>query len=94
MLIKYKCNRCPNEIKKLYKSTDKIPGFLYCGECGGILEKEMPDVSMSSVEHVDNGLMARRIELRKDITKRIAERNEKYHKNKENRERILKKDED
>lgn len=94
MMIKYQCNRCDNSIKKIYGKKDKIPGFLHCGACGGILEKVLPDISTSSVEVIDNGAMARKVELRKDAVQRSKERGDIYIKNMEERERILKKNED
>jgi hypothetical protein len=93
LLIKYKCNLCDNSIKKIYNpKKDKIPGFLYC-ECSGVMEKELPDISTTSVEVVDTGTMVRKVELRKDAAKMAREKGDIYIKNMENRERILKKDE-
>lgn len=94
MVIKYKCNRCDNSISKLFYKNDKVPGFLSCGVCGGILEKELPSISVSSVEVVDNGAMAKKVELRKDAVRRHRERGDLHIKNLTERERILKKDED
>lgn len=93
MLLKFKCNLCDNSIKKLYDPKKmKVPGFLHC-QCGGVMEKELPDISTSSVEVVDNGAMARKVELRKDAVQRSKERGDIYIKNMEQRERIIKKDE-
>lgn len=92
MLIKYQCNLCDNEIKKLYQSKDKQPPFLTC-ECGGAMQKQMPEFSTSSLEIVDTGSMARKVELRKDAVERFREKGDKYIKNLESRDRILKKDE-
>jgi len=95
MLIKYKCNRCENSIKKIIDtSKNKVPGFLDCGECGGIMEKELPNPSTSSVEVVDTGTTARKVELRKDAVQRSKEKGDIYIKTLEDRERILKKNED
>ncbi len=93
MMIKYKCNLCDNSIKKLYHKGDKLPGFLHC-ECGGVMEKELPNISTSSVEVVDTGTMARKVELRKDAVQKAKEKGDLYIKNMEQRERVLKKNED
>ena len=92
MLVLYKCNLCSNEIKKLYQTQDKQPPFLTC-ECAGIMQKQMPDFGSTSLEIVDNGAMARKVELRKDAVKRFKEKGDIYVKNMDNRDRILKKDE-
>jgi hypothetical protein len=91
MIIKYKCNLCENTIKKLYHRGDKMPGFLQC-ECSGVMEKELPDVSTSSVEVVDNGVMARKVELRKDAVAKAKEKGDNYIKAMDARERPLKKE--
>ena len=72
MLIKYRCNLCGNEIKKLYESKALQPPFLTC-ECSGVMEKQMPDFGTTSLETVDNGNMARKVELRKDAVNRFKE---------------------
>lgn len=94
MMVKYKCNLCDNSIKKIYDTKKyKVPGFLSC-QCGGVMEKELPNVSTTSVEEVDTGTMARKVELRKDAVKRSREKGDIYIKTMEDRERILKKNED
>lgn len=93
-MVKYKCNLCDNFIKKIYDTKKyKVPGFLEC-QCGGVMEKELPDVSTSSVEVVDNGAMARKVELRKDAVQRSREKGDIYIKNMDTRDRILKKNEE
>lgn len=76
-ILKFKCNLCGNETKKLFKSSDKIPHFLTC-ECSGVLEKELPDFSTTTVETVDNGIQPRRLEIRKDAQAKFKERGENY----------------
>lgn len=92
MLIKYKCNLCSNEIKKLYQGEQKIAPFLTCA-CSGVLEKQIPDFSTSSFETVDNGNMNRRVELRKDASKKAREKGDNYIRRMAERERVTKKDE-
>ena len=84
MLIRYKCNLCSNEIKKIVSGTPA--GYLDCF-CGGVLERQMPEVSSSSMEVVDNGNMARQVELRKDITNNLRERGDKLAELLENRDK-------
>ena len=92
MLIRFVCNLCGNEIKKIFKTKQEIPPFLTC-HCSGVLEKQLPDVSTTSLEIVDNGSMARKVELRKDAVERHREKGDIYIKTMNDRERILKKDE-
>jgi len=93
MLIKYKCNLCDNSIKKIYDTKKhKIPGFLSC-QCGGVMEKELPNISTTSLEVIDNGAMIKKVELRKDAVAKAKEKGDRYIKTLEDRERILKKDE-
>jgi hypothetical protein len=77
MMVKYKCNLCFNEIKKIFNNPQEQAGYLKCF-CGGVLERQLPDVSTSSIEIVDNGNMTKRVELRKDIANRLRERGDKY----------------
>ena len=92
MMVRYKCNLCENEISKIYKSKDKQPPFLQC-ECSGVMEKQLPDFGTSSLEIVDNGAMARKVELRKDAVERFKEKGDIYIKTMNERDKILKKDE-
>lgn len=93
MIVKYKCQNCGNTITKLFKSSDKPKPFLECGVCGGVLEKELPNISMSSVEVVDNGAMVKKVELRRDAVERYKQRSVDFAKMMENRGRILKDEE-
>lgn len=91
-MLLYKCNMCGNSIKKLFVGKDPVPGFLSC-ECSGIMEKQIPDFSTSSIEIVDTGFMAKRVELRKDGIAKAREKGDNYIKEMSDRERIIKKDE-
>lgn len=93
MLMKYKCNICGNEIEKLFKVKAEVTPFMHCGECGGILEKQLPEFATSSVETVDTGVMQKRVELRKDATQKARQKGDNYIKMLESRDRIIKKDE-
>lgn len=88
MLIKYKCNLCDNEIQKYFHKTDKQANFLNC-QCGGVLERQVPDFGTSSLEYVDNGALAKRVELRKDAAARAKERGDKYIEAKANAATVL-----
>jgi len=90
MLVLYRCNLCGNTIKKLYKAESPIPGFLQC-HCSGVLEKALPNVNTSSIEIYDNGVMAKKVELRKDAVERMKERGDEYIKTMEERETVIKK---
>lgn len=91
MLLKYKCNLCDNSITKYFKSKKDVTPFFYC-ECGGVLEKQIPNFGVSSVEIVDNGNMSRRVELKKDAIKNAKEKGDKYIEKMESRESVFNKD--
>jgi hypothetical protein len=90
MVILYRCNLCANEIKKLYLGVAKKAGFLKC-ECGGNMEQQLPNVSTSSFEVVDNGNMEQKIYLRKDAKKLAQEKGDAYIRKIEEREDPLRK---
>lgn len=94
MYLKYKCNVCSNEISKYFPPKATVAPFISCGQCGGILEKQLPDFEVSSVETVDNGIMARKVELRKDAFQKAKAKGDKYVEMLEKRDRLLKKDEE
>ena len=85
MLVEYMCNLCFNKIRKIYNDPKDQKGYLEC-HCGGVMERQLPDVSTSSMEVVDNGNMARKVELRKDITNKLRERGDKLLKTMEERD--------
>jgi hypothetical protein len=58
------------------------------------MERQLPNFSMSSVEIVDNGAMSRKVELRKDAIEHSKQKGDIYIKTMNERDRILKKDED
>jgi len=91
MLVLYKCNLCDNEIKKLYNSQDKQAPFLQC-QCGGVLERQLPDFSTTSFEVVDNGNMHKKVYLRKDAKAKAKEKGDVYIKTMEERNSVIKKD--
>jgi hypothetical protein len=95
VIILYKCNLCGNSIKKYYHSDTKQSNFLNC-ECSGIMERQVPDFGTSSLEIIDNGSMAKRVELRKDANVKFKEKGDIYIKTKEERDSVLgiKKEED
>lgn len=104
MLVKYKCNLCPNSITKYFKDkqemitqegirvspADNRAPFLNC-ECGGVMERQLPDFGMSSFEVVDNGSMAKKVELRKDAILKGKEKGDIYIKTMKERDMITKK---
>lgn len=90
MLLKYTCKRCGNTIKKLYYKGQLVAPFLACMECGGVLEKDLSDISMSSFEQVESG--TRKVELRRDYAAKNQERRDKHLQLLSDRERILKRE--
>lgn len=92
MIILYKCNLCGNSIKKYFGEGAKVAPFLQC-ECKGVLEKQLPEFSTTSFETVDNGNMAKKVELRKDAVKLAKAKGDDYIKKMEDRNRIIKKNE-
>lgn len=88
MIILFKCNLCDNEIKKYYGGKDIQPNFLQC-QCGGVMERQVPDFGTSSMEVVDTGIMARRVELRKDASAKAKERGDIYVKTMNERDSVL-----
>jgi hypothetical protein len=89
-ILNFRCNLCKNEIKKLFKTGDTIPHYLTC-ECSGVLEKQLPDFSTTTVEVVDNGIQAKRLEIRKDAQQKFKERGENYIKTMNDRDKQIKK---
>lgn len=73
MLVKFKCNLCDNSIRKLIKEKKDIPFYLTC-DCGGVMEKTLPEITTSSVEVVDNGFANKRLEVRKGINEKANQR--------------------
>ena len=86
MMVKYKCNVCGNTIKKIYKQSKDKAGYLTC-YCGGVLERQMGEISSTSIEIVDNGNMARQVELRKDVVQHLKDRGDKLLEEMENRDK-------
>lgn len=92
MLIKFKCNLCDNHIRKLIKEKKDIPFFLTC-DCGGVMEKTLPEITTTSVEVVDNGYANKRLEIRKGINEKAAQRGQQMIDNLENRDKLVTKTE-
>ena len=92
MIVKFKCNLCGNEIKKLVPSLKDLPLFLHC-QCGGMCEKSLPEFSVASYETIDTGNMQKKVELRKDAIKSAKEKGDNYIKTMNERDRIIKKEE-
>lgn len=66
-MIIFKCNNpdCKNKITKIFKKDHKVPPFLDCGECGtGKLERQLGAPSSHKTQIIDNGLQAKKVELR------------------------------
>jgi hypothetical protein len=88
-ILLFKCNLCDNKIKKMIRDGEQVPAFLSC-ECGGVMEKDLPDISTTSVEVLDNGFQARRTEVRKDAKRKFKERGDLYVKTMEERDKVKK----
>lgn len=82
-LIHFKCNNpsCDNHISKVFVGKYKIPPFLDCGQCGvGKLERQLKAPSSGKTEFVDNGLQARKIELRDVVIDKETEKSKNKEK--------------
>jgi hypothetical protein len=80
MLIKFICNNisCGNNITKLFKKASDIPSWLDCGSCGtGKLERILGAPASRSTQIVDNGLMAKQVELDSEMIVRQQEKLER-----------------
>lgn len=87
-LFVWKCNRCGRITKKLlpkrpeldvccFRSRSRIDPPLAgetVGPCGGVLEF-ITNPSSQTMEVIDNGLMARRLERPVNIEEKLAQRN-------------------
>jgi hypothetical protein len=89
MLVLYKCNLCGNSIKKLYSGVAKKANYLTC-HCSGVLMAQLPEISTSSFEVVDNGNMNQKVYLRKDAKALAKNKGEEYIKKIEERDKPLK----
>lgn len=88
-ILLFSCNLCDNKIKKIIKDGESVPAFLNC-ECGGVMEKDLPDISTITVEVLDNGFQARRTEVRKDAKRKFKERGGLYVKTMDERDKVKK----
>lgn len=80
-MIEFVCNNpdCDNSIEKYYQKVNQIPPFLDCGQCGtGKLERGLGAPTSESTQIIDNGLQARRVEVRSNVVER--ERDKLYGK--------------
>lgn len=69
-MIIFKCNNpdCTNQITKFFRTPDKIPPFLDCGECSiGKMEKQLSAPTSNKTQIVDNGVQARQVELMDEV---------------------------
>ena len=77
MLIKYECNNCDcdNSIDKYFAKADQIVPFIDCASCGiGKLERTLGAPTNKSVQYVDNGLQARKVEVSTELVQREVDR--------------------
>ena len=77
MLIDFKCNNpdCDNFITKSFKTHKDIPPFLDCGSCGsGKLERQLGAPATKTTQVVDNGAMAKQVEINSEVILKEQER--------------------
>lgn len=77
MLILYCCNNedCNNSIEKYFSKAKDISAFLDCGSCGiGKLERVLGAPASKSVQYLDNGLQARKVEVNSEVVQREVEK--------------------
>lgn len=76
-IIEFVCNNpdCDNNIEKYYKDITQIPPFLDCGQCGtGKLERGLGAPSTVSTQIIDNGLQARKVEVKSHVVEQEREK--------------------
>jgi ribosomal protein S27E len=73
-MINFKCNKCENQITKMFKKAIDIPSEIACGSCGGILERQLGSPSSKSTQVIDNGFQARRVEIMNDVVEKERDR--------------------
>lgn len=75
-LINYSCP-CGKVLKKYQKSPKEAPAFVQCDGCGAEAKKSFGATSSSTKITIDNGLMARRIDVDENIMQINDERSAK-----------------
>lgn len=93
MLINYKCGICDNEIIKYALKSQEAPETFMC-HCGGTMQRDLPDFGSLSVEVIDNGSMAKPVELKKDAAKNLQAKGDLVIKQSEDRLTVIKKSEE
>ncbi len=79
-LIVYLCE-CKNSTKKYYRQVKDVPAVIICESCGKEARKSLSSPTTSSTVIVDNGVMARQIEVNPEIVKINEERSSKDYRN-------------
>ena len=82
MIVEFMCNNpdCGNVASKFFHKASDIPPFLDCGACGtGKLERQLGAPSSKTTQIIDNGIMARKVEILNEVVEKEVER----HKHKE-----------
>lgn len=78
-IIAYSCE-CKNSIKKFYRSAKDSPTVFLCNKCGKNMGKMLSSPSSGSKVVVDNGVMARSVEITPDIIELNQARSNKNYK--------------
>lgn len=76
MLLRYQCHRCENNITKIVESLDTAVGVMACLDCGGFLERVISGPSSNSIETIDNGSMANKVEFdaqQQELRKKVSD---------------------
>jgi hypothetical protein len=74
-LINYVCAGCDVVLKKYFKTAKETPSAVKC-ECGADAKKAFGAVSCSHKVTIDNGLVARRVEIDPNIMQINDERSQ------------------
>ncbi len=72
-MITFECDRCDNSISKFFKKSKDIPKKLDCS-CGGRLDRMLGAPSSKTTQVIDNGAMARKVELTNEVIEKERDR--------------------
>lgn len=75
-LIHYICE-CKNAESKFYRKPNESPSLLKCEKCGKDMKKSLSAPSSTSRIMIDNGFMARAVEIDPNIVEINEERSKK-----------------
>jgi len=73
MLVNYKCTVCGVEKTKYYKTHKDVKDSITCQCKKGCLERQLFSPSTKTTQIIDNGAMARSVELSNDVIEKETE---------------------